>query len=57
MYYFFNSSEIGDVELHYDEQTRKTTNMRNGKSTTLRVDIMEWASLMGLVLVRKSQTY
>ena len=57
MYYFFNSSEIGDVELHYDEQTRKTTNMRNGKSTTLRVDIMEWASLMGLALVRKSQTY
>lgn len=57
MYYFFNSPEIGEVELHYDEVTRKATNMRNGKSTIMRVDIMEWASLMGLALVRKSQTY
>ena len=57
MYYFFTSKETGDVELHYDEQTRKTTNMRNGKSTTLRVDINEWADLMGLTLVRKSETF
>lgn len=57
MYYFFTSKETGDVELHYDEQTRKTTNMRNGKTTTLRVDINEWADLMGLTLVRKSETF
>jgi hypothetical protein len=49
MYYFFTSKEISDVELHYDDQNRK--------STTLRVDINEWADLMGLTLVRKSETF
>jgi hypothetical protein len=49
MYYFFTSKEISDVELHYDDQTRK--------STTLRVDINECADIMGLALVRKSETF
>lgn len=57
MYYFFENPEIGTVELHYDEQTRKATNMKNGKSTILKMNITEWAELSHLTLVRKSETY
>ena len=44
-------------ELAYDEDTRLTTNMYNGKQTTLRVTIDEYLSIINAKNIQVRETF
>ena len=59
-YYTFRLDTIDGsetYELAHDEETRLTTNMRNGKQTTLRVTIDEYLSVLNAKNIQVRETF
>lgn len=59
MYYTFylGNDPKETYTLHYDEETRRATNMANGKRTTLKLGIDEYLRLINATVTSKNETY
>lgn len=59
MYYTFylGNDPKETYTLHYDEETRRATNMANGKQTTLRMGIDDYLSIINATVTSKRTTF